>query len=294
LKQVKRSKKKEREDREWAKFLIEKKIACKFYMERDESESLTTSALSISPQNVVQKYCDAGLKQPLPGRVHSDCQKYCDSLSKEAAYKSCGGTMLDNSDAGKRDKMCRREENVSVVQKTNTENLQMMTLLSHPKFHKHSSNMSPETIREVSVCLPNSNCSMLNDIKFIYQHRPCHMNKNCKSEIPKSFHEHHMIESSRKIVVPSDVTKLNPYAVSKESIVSQRIRFMWKKMNAAFDDICSLYNKVPEPDGNQDLLRRCKRAAEFSCRFSRNYLCQLRWQVSIFCSVCKLSNVLGE
>jgi hypothetical protein len=294
LKQVKRKKKKEQEDREWLKLLIEKKIVCKFNMESDESESLTSSALSISAQNVVQKYCDACLKQPVSGHMHNDCQKYCDSLSKEVGYKAYGGTTLDNSDAGKREKMCSREENVSVVQKTNRENVQMIKLIPHPKFSKHNGNMSLETIQEEPVCLSNSHCCMLNGIECIYQHRPCHMNKNYKSDMPISFHEHHVIEKKAYKILPSDVTKLNPYAVSKENILSQRIRFMWKKMNAAFDDICSLYNKIPEPDGNQDLLRRSKRAAEFSCRFSRNYVYQLRQQVSIFCSVCKLCSVLGE
>jgi hypothetical protein len=288
LKQVRRNKKKEQEDREWLKLLNERKIACKFNMESDES----SSAFSVSAQNVVQKYCDVGLKQPVSGHVHNDCQKYCDALFNEASSEAYGGTRLDISDTGKRKEICTREENASVVQKTNTENVQMIKLLSHPKFNKHSGNMSLETIQEEALCLPNSQCCMLNGIECISQHRPCHMNKNYTSDMPKSFHEHHMIERKAYNVAPSDVAKLNPSAVSKESIFSQRIRFIQKKMNAAIDDILSLYNKIPEPDGNQDLLRRCKRAAEFSCRFSRNYLYQLQQQVSILRSVCKLSSVL--
>jgi len=292
LKQVKRNKKKEQEDREWLKLLNERKIACKFNMESDESESLTSSAVSVSAQNVVQKYCDVGLKQPVSGHVHNDCQKYYDALSNKAGSEAYAGTKLDISDTVKREEMYTREENVSVVQKTNPENVQMIKLLSHPKFSKHSGNMSLATIQEEALCLPNSHCCMLNGTECISQHRPCHMNKNYISDMPKSFHEHHMIEKKAYNVVPSDVTKLNPYAISKESILSRRIRFMQKEMNTAIDDILTLYNKIPEPDGNQDLLRRCKRAAEFSCRFSRNYLYQLRQQVSVLCSVCKLSVVL--
>jgi len=291
LKQVKRNKKKEQEDREWLKLLNERKIARKFNMESGESESLTSSAFSVSAQNVVLEYCDVGLKQPVSGHVHNVCQKYCDALSNEADSEAYTGT-LGISDTGKREEIYTREENVSVVRKTNTENVQMIKLLSHPKFTKHSGNMSLATIQEEALCLPNNHCCMLNGTECISQHRPCHMNKNYISDMPKSFHEHHMIKKKTYNVVPSDVTKLNPYAISKESIHSRRIRFIQKKMNAAIDDILTLYNKIPEPDGNQDLLRRCKRAAEFSCRFSRNYLYQLRQQVSIFCSVCKLSSVL--
>lgn len=291
MKQVKRNKKKEQEDREWLKLLDERKIACKFNMESDESESLTSSAFSVSAQNVVQKYCDVGLKQPVSGHVLNDCQKFCVALINEAGSEAYAGTRLDISDTGKREEIYTREENVSVVQKTNTENVQMIKLLSHPKFNKHSGNMSLATIQEEALC-SNSHCCILNGTEYISQHRPCHMNKNYTSDMPKSFHEHHMIEKKAYNVVPSDVTKLNPSAISKESILSQRIRFIQKKMNAAIDDILTLYNKIPEPDGKQDLLRRCKRAAEFSCRFSRNYLYQLRQQVSILCSVCKLSNVL--
>jgi len=292
LKQVKRNKKKDQEDREWLKLLNERKIACKFNVESDESESLTSSAFSVSGQNVVQKYCDVGLKQPVSGHVHNDCHKYCDALSNKAGSEVYEGTRLDISDTGKREETYAREENVSVVQKTNTENVQMMKLLSYPKFSKHSSNMSLATIQEETLCLPNSHCCMLNGIECISQHRLCHMNKNYVSDMSKSFHEHRMIKKKAYNVVPSDVTKLNPYAISKERFLSQRIRFIQKKMNAAIDDILTLYNKIPEPDGNQDLLRRCKRAAEFSCRFSRNYLYQLRQQVSILCSVCKSSSVL--
>lgn len=292
MKQVKRNKKKEQEDREWWKFLNERKIAYKFNVESEESEYLTSSAFSVSAQNVVQKYCDLGLKQPVSGHVHSDCQKHCDALSNEAGSEAYAGKKLDISDTGKREEIYTREENVSVVEKTNTENVQMIKLLSHPKFSKHSGNMSLVTIQEEALCLPNSHCCVLNGTECISQRSPCHMNKNCVSGMPKSFLEHHMIEKKAYNVVPSHVTKLNPYAISKESIHSQRIRFIQKKMNAAIDDILTLYNKIPEPDGNQDLLRRCKRAAEFSCRFSRNYLYQLRQQVSILCNVCKLSSVL--
>lgn len=292
MKQVRRNKKKEEEDREWLKLLNERKIACKFKIESGESESLTSSAFSVSAQNVVQKYCDVGLKQPVSGHVHNDSQKYCDAHSNEASSEAYEGTRLDISDTGKRKEICTSEENASVVQKTNTENVQMIKLLLHPKFSKPSGNMSLETIQEEALCLPNSHCCMLNGTECVSQHRPCHMNKNYTSGMPKSFHEHHMIERKAYNVVPSDVTKLNPSAISKESIFSQRIRFIQKKINAAIDDILSLYNKIPEPDGNQDLLRRCKRAAEFSCRFSRNYLYQLQQQVSILCSVCKLSSVV--
>lgn len=292
MKQVKRNKKKEQEEREWLKLLYERKIACKFNMESDESESLTSSAFSVSAQNIVQKYCDVGLKQPVSGHVNNDCQKYCDERSNEASSEAYGGTRLDISDTGKREEICTKEENVSIVQTTNTENVQVIKLLSHPKFSKHSGNMSLETIQEEALCLQNSHCCMLNGTECISQDTACHMNKNYISDMPKSFHEHHMIEKKAYNVVPSDVTKMNPYAISKESILPQRIRFIRKDMNAVIDDILSLYNKIPETDGNQDLLRRCKRAAEFSCRFSRNYVYQLRQQISIICSVCKLSSVL--
>jgi hypothetical protein len=292
LKHVKRNKKKEQEDREWLKLLNERKRACKFNMESDEYEYLTTSAFSVSAHNVLQKYYDVCLKQPVSGHVHNDCRKYYDALSNEAGSDAYGETMLDISGTEKREEVCTREENVSFVQKTNPENVQMIKLLSHPKFSKHSSNMSLETTQEESLCLLNGHCYMLNGTECVHQHRPCHMNENYGSDMPKSLHEHNMIEQKAYNVVPSDVTKMNTYAMSKESILSQRIRFIQKKMNVAFDNILSLYHKIPEPDGKQDLLRRRKRAAEFSCHFSRNYLYQLRLWVSILCSVCKLSSVL--
>jgi hypothetical protein len=204
-------------------------------------------------------------------QVRSSLCQDCDSLSKEAGSDSNGGTVLDISDAGTRE-ICSREENVLFAQKMN------------PKLSKHYNNVSLETIQEESVCPPNSHCCMLNCIECSYQQRPCYMNRSYKPDMPKSFHVHHASEKKSHTLLSSDVLKQAPYGVSTESMLSQRIRFMWKKMDAAFDDILSLYNKIPEPDGSQDLLRRCKRAAEFSSRFSRNYLYQLQQQVCILCS----------
>lgn len=56
---------------------------CNCNKKNDDSESLTSSCLSISVQNVLQKYCDAGMKQPVCGHVHGVCQKYWGAGQKQ-------------------------------------------------------------------------------------------------------------------------------------------------------------------------------------------------------------------
>jgi hypothetical protein len=243
------------------------------------------SHLSVAVQNDPQKYCNADLKLSGSGHMQDDCQK-CDAISKETVLKAYRGTMLDMSDAGKRDKH-GREENVSVAQKTSEEHAQISTALSDNKFIKYNSRTPLETIQEEALCSPHSQYSVLNDMECIYQERPFDMNKNYKSDMLKSFHEHYILEPNSYHVPSPAVPKQNLCGTNKDGIHSRRIRTIWKKMDAVFDGILNLYGKIPEPDGSHDLVRRCKRAVEFSSRFSRNYLYQLRQQVGILCGMCK-------
>ncbi|XP_023707272.1 uncharacterized protein LOC111864327 isoform X3 [Cryptotermes secundus] len=178
--------------------------------------------------------------------------------------------------------------NVSVVQKTNKEHIQMAKVLSEPTFFKHRSNVSSETTEEETLCSPDSQYCMLNDIEGIHEQRPVEVNISYKSDLLESSQEHCVFEKELYHVLPPVIPKLSFHGMNKESIHSQRMRIIWKKMDAAFDGIVNLYDKIPEPDGSQDLLRRCKRAAEFSSRLSRNYLYQLRQQV------CELKKQIRE
>jgi hypothetical protein len=208
-------------------------------------------------------------------------------VSVEAVSKEYSGAMLDISDdVGKKD-LHGREEIISVLQKTNKVHVQMVKTLSDTKFINYN-NTYLETIQEEPLCLLDSQYSMLNDTERIYQQRSFDMNKDNKSDMPKSFHELGVLERSLYHVSAPAVPKLNYYGMDKEGIHSQKIRILWKKMNAVFDGILNLYGKIPEPDGSQDFLRRHKRAAEFCSRFSRNYLYPLQQQASILCNICKL------
>jgi hypothetical protein len=250
------------------------------------------SVLSKPTQSDPQKYYNADLE--LPGYGHmQDCQEHYGAISLEAVSKAYRGTMLDISDdVGEKD-IHGREEIVSFLQKTN-EHVQMVKTLSDTKFINHNNNTALETIQEEPVCLPDSQYSMLNDTECIYQQRSFDMNKNYKSDMPKYFHEHNVLDKSSYHISPPAVPKLNHCGINKESIHTQKIRIIQKKMDAAFDGILHLYGKIPEPDGIQDSLRRHKRAAEFSSRFTRHYLYPFQQQVSILCSICKLYSMLRE
>lgn len=280
VKCVKRNKKKKQEDKAWLKLLTERRKKCKWNTENDESESLMPSALSISAQNDFQKYYTADLSVPGSEHMQDDCQKY-DAVSNESVTEGYRGTVLNISDLGKK-YMHGRDGNVSVVQKTNKEHVLMAKVLSGPTFFKHRNNASSETIQEETLCSADSQYCMLNDIECIHEKMPVEVNISYKSDLLESSQEHCIFEKELYHVLPPAVPKLNFRGTSKEGIHSQRMRIIWKKMDAAFDGILNLYDKIPEPDGSQDLLRRCKRAAEFSSRLSRNYLYQLRQQVSIF------------
>nr|CAD7432148.1 unnamed protein product [Timema monikensis] len=65
-----------------------------------------------------------------------------------------------------------------------------------------------------------------------------------------------------------------------------------KKMEATLDKIIELINKVPVPDGIEDLARRRHRAVEFNSRFCRNYLYQLRRHVCELNKYCKMASQL--
>jgi hypothetical protein len=260
VKCVKRNKKKKQEDQAWLKLLTKRREKCKWNTKNDESESLMPSALCTSAQNDLQKYYSADLRVPGSKHMQDDCQKY-DAVSSESVTERYTGTVLDISDLGKK-YMYGRDDNVSVVKKTYNEHVQKAKIVSEAKLFKHRNNASSETTQEETLCSPDRQYCMLNDIEYVREQRP--------------------FEKELYNVLPPAVPILNSRGMGKEGIHSRRIRIMWKKMDAAFDGILNLYDKIPEPDGSQDLLRRCKRAAEFSSRLSRNYLYQLRQQVSIF------------
>ncbi|XP_021941509.1 uncharacterized protein LOC110840645 isoform X3 [Zootermopsis nevadensis] len=124
---------------------------------------------------------------------------------------------------------------------------------------------------------------------FIHQMvKQVNVNSSYRSDKPKSNHEHYLPEKTSYHVSQPAVPKLHHCGTNKESIQSQKIRIIWKKMDAAFDGILHLYGKIPEPDGIQDFLRRREREAEFSSRFTRNYLYPLKQQV------CELKKQIGE
>jgi hypothetical protein len=280
VKSVKRNKKKEQEDQAWLKLLTKRRKKCKWNTENDESESLMPLALCASAQNDLQKYYSADLRVPGSEHMQDDCQKY-DAVSSESVTEGYRGTVLNISDLGKK-YMYGRDDNVSVVQKTNNEHVQKAKILSEAKLFKHRSNASSETIQEETLCSPDRQYCILNDIEYVHEQRPYEVNISSKSDLLESSQEHYVFEKELYHVLPPAVPKLNSHGMSKEGIHSRRIRIIWKKMDAAFDGVLNLYDKIPEPDGSQDLLRRYKRAAEFSSRLSRNYLYQLRQQVSIF------------
>ncbi|XP_023246122.1 uncharacterized protein LOC106643390 [Copidosoma floridanum] len=65
----------------------------------------------------------------------------------------------------------------------------------------------------------------------------------------------------------------DPVAVSK-------ILALQKKISVVLDSILFELDRIPLPDGENDLLRRQQRVAEFSTRLSRNYLYDLSRQIS--------------
>jgi hypothetical protein len=271
-------------------FLSERKKECKCNI---DSKSVIPLVLSTPTQNDHQKCYSADLEVPGYGHIQ-DCQEHYNAVSLEAASKTCKGTTLSVSDDLGEKHIRGREEAVSVLQETSKERVQMVKTVSDTKFINHNNNISLENIREEPVCLPDSHCSMLNGTEYFYQQRLFDMNKNYRSDMPKSFHEHYALEKSSYHVSPPAVPKLNCCGISKDSIHSQKIRIIRKKMEAAFDGILHLYGKIPEPDGIQDFLRRHKRATEFSSRFTRNYLYPLQQQVSTLCSTYKVYSIPRE
>jgi hypothetical protein len=75
------------------------------------------------------------------------------------------------------------------------------------------------------------------------------------------------------------VPKLNPCKIHRDGSYFKRIRNMQKKIGDAFESLLQQLQNIPEPDGSQDLMRRHKRAVEFSTRFTRNYLYHLHQEV---------------
>jgi hypothetical protein len=211
--------------------------------------------------------------------LQDGCQNYY-AVSNESVTEAYKGTVLDISDSRKK-YIYGRDDDVSFVQKANREHVQMAKILSDTKFFNRS-NASSETIEEATSCSPDSQCRTLNNTECSYEQGPVEVNRSYKSDLLEASQKQYVYERDFCHVLPPTVPKLNIPGTSKEGIYSQRIRIMWKKMDAVFDGILNLYDKIPEPDGSQDLQRRCKRAAEFSSRFSRNYLYQLRKQVSKF------------
>jgi hypothetical protein len=232
----------------------------------------------MSAKNAIQKFHTADLSVPGSEHMQDDCQKYGAVSSVKEEYK---GTVLDISDLRKKC-IYDKDSNVSVVQKTDKEHVQMAKLLSDTTFFKHRGNASSEIIQEEALHSQDIQYCMLNNTECIYEQRQFEVNRNYKSDLLEASQQHNAFEKGLSHVLPPGVPKLILHGMSKEGIHSQRIRIIWKKMDTVFNGILNLYDKIPEPDGSQDLLRRCKRAAEFSSRFSRNYLYQLRQQVSIF------------
>jgi hypothetical protein len=212
--------------------------------------------------------------------AQNDLQKY-GAVSNESVTEGYKGTVSDISDLRKK-YIYDGDDDVSVLQKVNKEHVHMAKIVSDTTFFKHRYNASSETIQEETLCSQDSQYCMLNNTECIYEQRQFEVNENYKSDLLEASQQHNVFEKGLCHVLPPGVPKLNFHGMSKEGIHSRRIRIIWKKMDAVFDEILNLYKKIPEPDGSQDLLRRCKRAAEFSSRLSRNYLYQLRQQVSIF------------
>ncbi|KAJ9574873.1 hypothetical protein L9F63_007968, partial [Diploptera punctata] len=75
------------------------------------------------------------------------------------------------------------------------------------------------------------------------------------------------------------VPKMNLQEIQRDGAYSQRIRNIRKNIDRTLDSLLEQLPNIPEPDGSQDMMRRRKRAVEFSARFARNYLFHLSRQI---------------
>lgn len=65
-----------------------------------------------------------------------------------------------------------------------------------------------------------------------------------------------------------------------DPLVVEKVLAIQRKVFSILDEISFRLDRIPLPDGDRDLTRRLQRVAEFSVRFSRNYLYDLGRQVA--------------
>ncbi|XP_046741128.1 uncharacterized protein LOC124408316 isoform X1 [Diprion similis] len=74
--------------------------------------------------------------------------------------------------------------------------------------------------------------------------------------------------------------KAEDFYARPDPIAVQRVLAIQKKVSSLLDEISFRLDRIPLPDGDRDLSRRLQRVAEFSVRFSRNYLYDLGRQIT--------------
>ncbi|CAG5108696.1 Protein of unknown function [Cotesia congregata] len=114
--------------------------------------------------------------------------------------------------------------------------------------------------------------------KLRYEHtirhhheRPCTFYRDCNCRDCTSTPE--LISQNGSNQYSSHVVRIDP-------VVAHKILGVQAKISELLDEISYRLCRIPQPDGDIDLKRRQQRVMEFAIRFSRNYLYELRRQMS--------------
>ncbi|KAH0569124.1 uncharacterized protein LOC123260216 isoform X1 [Cotesia glomerata] len=114
--------------------------------------------------------------------------------------------------------------------------------------------------------------------KLRYEHtirhhheRPCTFYRDCNCRDCTSTPE--LISQNGSNQYSSHVVRIDP-------VVAHKILGVQTKISELLDEISYRLCRIPQPDGDIDLKRRQQRVMEFAVRFSRNYLYELRRQMS--------------
>ncbi|XP_057327556.1 uncharacterized protein LOC130668971 isoform X1 [Microplitis mediator] len=114
--------------------------------------------------------------------------------------------------------------------------------------------------------------------KLRYEHtirhrheRPCtfYRDYNCRE-----------CNSTPELTSQNERDQYSVHAVRIDPVVAHKILGIQAKISELLDEISYRLCRIPQPDGDIDLKRRQQRVMEFAIRFSRNYLYDLRRQMS--------------
>ncbi|XP_069703117.1 uncharacterized protein [Periplaneta americana] len=298
MKHVKRNKVKEKEEREWLEYLNRnKEEEPSFITHHNAAERMLEYDLSEEEQDELQDYYNNKLKEPERQVVWHDYLKEYEEILKDSALEPSKTTT--HIHAERIEDKWDVDNDERVQQKANEKHMPTSKKNSDIKFLSDTGNEAPlEIIHEEHSSSNESDYSMLSDIEYNIPQSPMNKNRNYNSDIPNYSKEHcernlyveplTIVPKLNLCEINKDVPKLNLCEINRDGIHSRRMRNSQKKIDVTLDGILKMLNNMPEPDGNQDLLRRLKRAAEFSARFSRNYLYQLRRQM------CELKKLVRE